>query len=253
MQHGIARDAVERTGRQVGGIDHTVFHQKQVFARTLAHEARAVQQQGFVVAVIGGFHIGKDGIGVIAHRFGLRHGDIDVVARIAAGFDANALVQAVFAQVSAPGPGGDHGVHGVALGADAQFFAADPHQRANVGTAEFVFAQYLLVGLVELLLAEGNLHAQDFGAVEQALGVLLQAENGGAFVGLVSAHALESAAAIVQGVRKNVHLGIAPVNQLAIHPDGAIAVGNGRNCAHAKKSLWVERPIHDLLFPLKRS
>ena len=110
----------------------------------------------------------------------------------------------------------------------------------------------LLQAVVDYL-AEGNLHAQDFGAVEQALGVFLQAENGGAFVGLVSAHALESAATIVQGVRENVHLGIAPVNQLAIHPDGAIAVRNGRNCAHAKKSLWVERPIHDLLFPLKRS
>ncbi len=133
MQHGVARNAVERAGRQVGRVDHAVFDDENVFARTFAHKACAVQQQGLVVAVVRGFHIGQNGIGVVAHRFGLRHGDIDVVARVAAGFDANAFVQAVFSQISAPSPGRHHGVHPVALGADAQLLAAQPHQRADVG------------------------------------------------------------------------------------------------------------------------
>ena len=71
---------------------------------------------------------------------------------------------------------------------------------------------------------EGDIHAQDFGAVEQALGVLLQSEDGGALLGFVGAHALKSAAAVVQGVAQHMDLGIAPIDHLAVHPDFAVTV-----------------------------
>jgi hypothetical protein len=73
---------------------------------------------------------------------------------------------------------------------------------------------------------EGDLHAQDLGAVEQALGVLLQAEDGRAIDRVVGAHAFEGAAAVVQGVGQHVDLGVAPVDHLAVHPDLAVAVGS---------------------------
>src|SRR5690606_41358025 len=61
-------------------------------------------------------------------------------------------------------------------------------------------SDYLFLSLVHLLDAEGNLHAQDLGAVEQALGVFLQAEDGRAVDRVVGPHALKGAATVVQGV-----------------------------------------------------
>ena len=43
---------------------------------------------------------------------------------------------------------------------------------------------------------------------------------------VVGAHALEGAAAVVQRVGQHVDLGVAPVHQLAVHPDLAVAVGH---------------------------
>jgi hypothetical protein len=141
-EDGVARDAVQRAGRQVGRVDHAVLDDEEVLARAFADEAGRVEQHGLVVAVVGGFHVGQDAVGVVAHRLGLRHGDVDVVARVAAGLDADAALQAFFAQVGAPGPGGHHQVDGVALGADAQLLVADPGQRAQVAAFELVGAHH---------------------------------------------------------------------------------------------------------------
>jgi len=233
VEDGVARDAVQRPSGQVGRVDDAVFDDEDVFACAFRDEACAVEQQGFVVAVVGGFHVGEDGVGVVAHRFGLRHGDVDVVAGVAAGFDADAALHAFFAEVGAPGPCGHHEVDGVAFGADAQFFVANPGQGAQVAGLELVVAHDGALRFVDLLLREGDSHAQNFGAVEQALGVLLQAEDGGAFVGFVGAHALEGAAAVVQRVAEDVDFGVAPVDHVAVHPDFAVAVGHrGDHCCH---------------------
>ena len=114
---------------------------------------RGVEQQRLVVAVVGGLHVGQDRVGVVAHRLGLRHRDVDVVARVAAGLDADAALQAFFAQVGAPGPGGDHQVDGVALGADAELLGADPGQRAQVAALELVDAHHLALRVHHLLAA----------------------------------------------------------------------------------------------------
>jgi hypothetical protein len=71
------------------------------------------------------------------------------------------------------------------------------------------------------------------GGAEQPVGVLLQAENRRALFGLVGAHALEDAHAVVQGVGEDVGGGVAPGNDLAVVPDDAVAVGHG----HGEKSL----------------
>jgi hypothetical protein len=170
-------------------------------------------------------------VGVVAHRLGLRHRDVDVVAGVAAGLDADAALEALFAQVGAPGPGRHHQVDGVALGADAQLLVADPGQRAQVAALELVGAHHVALRLHHLLGREGDLHAQDLGAVEQALGVLLQAEDGRALGRVVGAHAFEGAAAVVQRVAQHVDLGVAPFDHLAVHPDLAVAVGHGHDCS----------------------
>jgi hypothetical protein len=87
----------------------------------------------------------------------------------------------------------------------------------------------------DLFHGERQLHAQDFGAVEQAFGVFTQTENGGALGSFVSANTFERTASIVQGVGQDVYLGIFPFDKLAIHPDLAITLGKGHgNCGHKR-------------------
>uniref|UniRef100_A0A645BLW0 Uncharacterized protein n=1 Tax=bioreactor metagenome TaxID=1076179 RepID=A0A645BLW0_9ZZZZ len=80
--------------------------------------------------------------------------------------------------------------------------------------------------LVHFFLGERQLHAQNLGAVEQAVCVVFQAEDRGALLRLVRSHAFKGAATIVQRVRQHVDLGIAPVQHLAVHPDLAVTVGH---------------------------
>ena len=247
VHHGVARDAVERAGRQVGRVDHAVLDDEDVLARAFGDEARGVQQDGLVVAVVQRLGVGQDGVGVVAHRLGLAHGDVHMVAREAGDLHADAALHAFLAQVGAPGPGSDHQVDGVALGGDAQLAVADPGQRAQVARFQAVGAHDLDLGLVHRFLGERDLHAQDLGAVEQAPGVVFQAEDGRPLLGLVGPHALECAAAVVQRVGQHVDLGIAPVHQLAIHPDLAVTVGHrGNNGAHRNILGGIERNTNPL-------
>jgi len=115
-------------------------------------------------------------------------------------------------------------VHLGTLGADAHFLGAQPDQRTQVAAFQVVGLDHVDLRLHQLVKLEGHGHAQDLGAVEQTLGVLTQTENRGALVGLVGAHAFESAAAIVQRVGQHVDLGVAPLHHLAVHPDLAVAI-----------------------------
>jgi hypothetical protein len=113
---------------------------------------------------------------------------------------------------------------GVALGADAELLVADPDQRAQVAAFELVDAHHLALCFHHLRRRERDLHAQDLGAVEEPLGVLLQAEDRRAGGGVVGAHAFEGAAAVVQRVAEHMDGGVAPFDELAVHPDLAVAV-----------------------------
>ena len=71
----------------------------------------------------------------------------------------------------------------------------------------------------ELVDRVGQGHAVDLGGVEQALHVLLQAEDAGA-VGLgVTADAFEDRRAVVNDVGHDVDLGFVPGNEVAVVPD----------------------------------
>ena len=114
----------------------------------------------------------------------------------------------------------------VALGRDTQLPVADPGERAQVAGFELVRAHHRFLRFVHFFLGKGQLHAQDLGAVEEALRVFFQPEDGGAIDGVVGAHTFESAATVVQRVRQHMDLGVAPLDHLAVHPDLAIAVGH---------------------------
>ena len=106
----------------------------------------------------------------------------------------------------------------------AQLVVAQPDQRAQVAAVQTIFAHDGLLGLFQLFGAEGHGHLEDLGRIQQAAGVLGQAEDGGADVGVVGAHALEHAQPVVQAVGQHVDLRVPPVDELAIEPDFSVTV-----------------------------
>ena len=127
----------------------------------------------------------------------------------------------------------------VALGGDAEFLRADPGQRPDVAALQLVVAHHGFLRLHHFLLAEGNLHAQNFGAVKKSLGVLFKAKNRRALRRFVSPHAFKSAAAVMQGVAQHMNLGVAPFDHLAVHPDLAVTVVQGRGYwGHGANPSW---------------
>jgi hypothetical protein len=149
------------------------------------------------------------------------------MARERRGLHADALGNAVFTEVSTPRPGGDRHVDRVAFGRHAEFFRADPDDRAQVAGFQLVFADHFALRSGQRFVVERHVHLEDLGRVQEALGVFLEAENRRAAVRrLVGAYAFENAHAVMQRVGKHVDLGVAPVDELAIHPDLAVAVGH---------------------------
>ncbi len=225
LHDGVAGDAFQRAG-EIGRVDLALADNEDVFARAFGHETVHVQQQGFVVAVLLGLAVGQDGVHVIAVGLGLAHGDVDVVPREGRRLDADAVVQRFLAQIRAPFPRGDDDVRGQRLGGNAHGLGSVECHRPDVGRFQLVFAHGGALGFVDFFLGVGHVHAQDVRRAEQPVGMILQTENGRALGRMVGAHAFEHAHAVVQGVGKDVCGGIAPVDQLAVVPDIAIAVGH---------------------------
>ncbi len=71
----------------------------------------------------------------------------------------------------------------------------------------------------QLLGGVGHRHVVELGRAQQALDVLGVAEHRRAELGVVAAHALEDAGAVVQAVRQDVDLGVLPGDEFSVHPD----------------------------------
>ncbi|CFP58098.1 Uncharacterised protein [Bordetella pertussis] len=115
-------------------------------------------------------------------------------------------------------------MHLGALGRDPHFFRAIEGQRAQVTRCQAVGAHHFALGLVEGVAVVRQRDLVDVGRIEQAVGVVLQPEDGGAGRGFVGAHAFEDGQSVVEGVGQHVRGGLAPRHQLAVIPDEAVAV-----------------------------
>jgi len=98
---------------------------------------------------------------------------------------------------------------------------------SQVARLELVLAHDVELRGFEGFPVERHVHLEDLRRIQQTFGVLVQAEDRGAAVGRpVRAHAFEDAHAVVQRMGQDVDRGVAPVDQLAVHPDLAVAVGH---------------------------
>src|SRR5207244_7249476 len=127
--------------------------------------------------------------GVIAHRLRAAHRDVRMMVRERRRSDADALLESLGAEISAPRPCADGDAHVIRARSDAHRMRSIEDQRAQIAGIELVLPHAILLGFVELVLAVRNLHREDLCRTEQTVGVIAQAEDRGTVDGLVAAYA----------------------------------------------------------------
>ena len=142
---------------------------------------------------------------------------------------AHAVALALLAEVGAPLPAGDRDV-------DRRLERVQPHlpvaavdDRTDVAGAQAVARDQLERRSAQLLGAVGHRHVVELGRAQQPVDVLGVAEHRRPELGVVAAHAVEDAGAVVQAVREHVDLGVLPRDEVSVHPD---EVG-GLHCCEA--------------------
>src|SRR5262249_32244715 len=99
----------------------------------------------------------------------------------------------------------------------------DQDDRPDIALFELIGADGVDARVYDLCGGERDLQAENVGGVEQAIVVFDQSEDGRAAVlAGIAADALEHPDAIVQGMGKDMYLGLLPGHQRAIHPDLAV-------------------------------
>ena len=71
----------------------------------------------------------------------------------------------------------------------------------------------------QFLERKGNFHAVNVSGIQQPLHVIAQAENRRAFFCVVAANTFEDGRAVADHVRKNVQLGVVPVDEFPVMPN----------------------------------
>ena len=71
----------------------------------------------------------------------------------------------------------------------------------------------------DLFLLVGNLHHRNVRRPEQPVNVLGEAKDGGSFATLITADSLERGQPVVKRMGQDMHRGVRPIDELAVHPD----------------------------------
>src|SRR5690606_23807237 len=98
------------------------------------------EQNCFVVTVIQGLSVGKNGVGVGAGYFRPGHRDVDVLPSIGRDLDPDTCTQGFLTEVGSPRPSSDGDVDLCSFGRDAHFLRAVEYQRPYVAGFEFISA-----------------------------------------------------------------------------------------------------------------
>ena len=206
-------------GREIGRVDDAVAHDEDVLARAVGDGALRREQDRLVVAGVVRLGDREHRVEVDARR--LRDVRDDVRRHALPGRDlrADAVLQALLAEVRRPRPAHDHDLDGVAARRDAELAVAVERDRPDVALGQPVGADQLVARRLQLVDRVRDLHVEELRRVVQALEVLVEAEDRRSLRGVVAADPLEDAGAVVQSVHADVDLRVGPVDELAVHPD----------------------------------
>jgi hypothetical protein len=235
--HRAAGDAVQEAVG-LGRVQHAVLDEEHVGAGRLGHIAAIVEHHRVGITVLLGGVLGDGADHVEAGGLGGDRGGLGVGALVLGPGQADALGLGGRVEVAGPFPHGDGHVDLGLLRRNTDHFAAAPGDRAHIAVIQVVLGGRRLAGLVDLGHRVGDLEIEDFGRLEQALGMLGQLED----LAPVHAFALEHRRGVVEAVGQYVHLRLAPGYELAVQPDPTIAIVEG-NERHRSETSLFENPV----------
>src|SRR6478736_7292738 len=214
-----ARDAVEEAiGKR--RMQHAVLDEEDIGAGGLGDLPPPIEHQRIGIAFALGTMLldGADHIeagGLALGRRGARIRPAIVRDLEAQAFGARGRIE-----IGAPIPGGDGEVDLGRLRRDAHLLAAAPSKRPHIAVDQSIGTHYIAAGLVDLDDGIRNLEVETLGRLVQPLAVLRELED----LTVIDALAFEHGAAIVQRMGEHMHPGVAPRDELAVHPDIAVAL-----------------------------
>src|ERR1700722_17499348 len=106
--------------------------------------------------------------------------------------------------------------------------AATERDRTQIAVLDVLDRRGVDAGLVDLILCEGDLHAEGLGRAEQPVGVFLQLVD----LAAIDALALEHAGTVMQAMGQHMGLGVLPGHQFAVIPKRAIALVERDHVCH---------------------
>ncbi len=171
-------------------------------------------RQGADHVEAGGLGLGRRGVG----RGALPIGD----------GEADAFELLLRIEIARPLPAGDRDMDVAVLRGDRHLFAPPKDHGADIAVDDALHRRGLDAGLVDDILGEGDVHAEDFRGREQALGMFLKLVD----AAVVDALALEHAGAVMQAVGQDMGLGVAPFDHMAVVPEVALARIEGEDVGH---------------------
>ena len=219
LDHGLPRDAVQE-GVGLGGMHFAILDEENIGPRRLGHIAAVVVHHGIRTALChrrvlghGANHIQTRSLGRRRNRFGrgaLPLGNVQ--------FRAFELRVAV---VSAPSPAGNRQPHRIGKGRNAHLVTrAAKRNCAHIGVGQTIGFQHFHLGRVDLGGGVRDRHIKQFARHQKPLGMLGRFED----LAVIAPLAFKHSTGIVQRMGQNMHLGIAPFYQFAIHPDEPVAI-----------------------------
>ena len=126
---------------------------------------------------------------------------------------SHAICQRILPEVGTPTPSRDGQLNWVFTGVDPHRSMPNIDERPNIAGLQLIHPDGLQDGLCDLLLVEGHLHHADMGGVEQPIDMLLQPENRGAGLPLVTTNPLEHGQSIMERMGHHVDVRIRPIDE----------------------------------------
>ena len=141
---------------------------------------------------------------------------------------SDSALDAALAQVGAPTPCDDSRVHGIVRREDASGAVGDVDDWTKVRLFHPVLAHELDAGVAHLLAREMRFDHDELAGVKKTLDVFAQPEDRrDSALPLVGADPLEGAEAVVEGMGKDVDLGVIPIDKLTLKPDLLFLLNHG--------------------------
>src|SRR6266496_1558468 len=124
----------------------------------------------------------------------------------------HATLLAINAQIRRPGPGENCHFNRTRTGVQAQTLAAVEGDVAHVATGEFIANNQLASGVRQLIASKGNFNSINFCRSVKTRQMSFEPKQRGTVVSLVAAHTFKDAAAVMEPVHRDMHVGFLPRN-----------------------------------------